>query len=116
MNRERAVREGIVVSPHASTRLDVLHGELDLGEKWRCSLLTDGFDRLVNTFKVYTYRELMNALETKGLEVLGRELRELELEDPECMEYPRLKVHDDASLIYVKKTSSSFALFEEEVR
>jgi len=69
MNRERAIREGIVISPYASAKLDVLYQELDLGGNSVSLLLTDRFDRLVNTFKVYTYRELINALETKGLEV-----------------------------------------------
>jgi serine/threonine protein phosphatase PrpC len=68
-------------------------------------LMSDGFYRLVDTYRRYTYPTLMAAAQ-RGLTTLLRELREIEDDDPECRNYPRLKPRDDATAVLVKVTSS----------
>ena len=65
-------------------------------------LLSDGFYRLVDTFGFYTELELFEAALERGLGELARELRLAESEDPECVRYPRIKVHDDATALLVR--------------
>lgn len=64
-------------------------------------LMSDGFYRLVDTYRRHTYATLMDAAQ-RGLAQLLRELREIEDDDPECRTYPRLKPRDDATAVLVR--------------
>lgn len=90
---------------------------LDLGERWlphverrivpwrrgeALLLVSDGFYRLVDTFGFHTDQELFAAALEGGLAELGRRLRTAEREDSECVRYPRIKVHDDATALLVR--------------
>ena len=65
-------------------------------------LATDGFYRLVDTYRMLTAGELMQAAIERGLAPLYAELRRLEDFDPECLAFPRLKARDDASALLVR--------------
>lgn len=65
-------------------------------------LLSDGFYRLVDTYRRYDYATLLAAAERDGLAPLCRELRAIEAEDAECRRYPRLKRCDDATAVLVR--------------
>jgi len=64
-------------------------------------LMSDGFYRLVDVYRRYTYRTLMEAARL-GLAKLLLELREIEADDSECRKYPRLKPRDDATAVLVR--------------
>jgi hypothetical protein len=64
-------------------------------------LATDGFYRLVDTYRMLTASELMQAALERGLAPLHVELRRLEDSDPECLAFPRLKARDDATAVLV---------------
>jgi serine/threonine protein phosphatase PrpC len=66
-------------------------------------LMSDGFYRLVDTYRRYTYPQLMDAAQ-RGLAPLLLELREIEAADPECRTYARLKPRDDATAVLVRAT------------
>jgi serine/threonine protein phosphatase PrpC len=65
-------------------------------------LMSDGFYRLVDTYRRYTYTMLMEAAQARGLASLVNELRAIEAGDPECRTYPRLKPRDDATAVLVR--------------
>ena len=65
-------------------------------------LLSDGFYRLVDTYRRYTYPMLLAAAERHGLAPIGRELRAIEDGDAECRRYPRLKPRDDATAVLLR--------------
>jgi hypothetical protein len=65
-------------------------------------LLSDGFYRLVDAYRRYSYATLLAAAERKGLGPLYRELRAIEDADPECRRHPRLKRCDDATAVLVR--------------
>lgn len=71
------------------------------GEVTHVLLATDGFYRLVDTYRMLTAAELMQATLERGLGPLYTELRRLEDSDPECLAYPRLKARDDATAVVV---------------
>jgi len=62
-------------------------------------LVTDGFDRLLD-FRRYELDSLFAALPERGVEALIDELRALEVADDQALDYPRLKIHDDASVVW----------------
>lgn len=63
-------------------------------------LMTDGFSRLIDHFEAYTPESLLRAADHKGVEYLYRELRELEAGDIDRRKAPRVKVEDDASVVF----------------
>ncbi len=65
-------------------------------------LMSDGFYRLVDTYRRYTYATLMVAAQAQGLVILVDELRDVEADDPECRTYPRLKPRDDATAVLAR--------------
>jgi hypothetical protein len=64
-------------------------------------LASDGFMRLVDVFGVHTDETLYDALAEGRAEALMRELRELEAEEGSLDSCPRVKVHDDATVLVV---------------
>ena len=65
-------------------------------------LMSDGFYRLVDTFERYTDRSLFDAVEERGLAPLLDELRGIEVDDEQCVRYPRFKTHDDATALWLE--------------
>ncbi len=65
-------------------------------------LASDGLTRLVDVFQRYTPRAFFDATRDRGLETLLTELRALEAADPDCRQFPRAKVNDDATGLLLK--------------
>lgn len=63
-------------------------------------LMSDGFSRLIDHFGAYTPESLISAADRKGVEHLYRELRALEAGDADRSKAPRVKVEDDASVVF----------------
>ncbi|MFI3046481.1 hypothetical protein ALP72_02718 [Pseudomonas coronafaciens pv. coronafaciens] len=63
-------------------------------------LSTDGLYRLVDTYGQMTDQQFFTrAFEANGLNQLLTQLREIEKNDPEALDYPRVKLQDDASAV-----------------
>ncbi len=67
-------------------------------------LSTDGFLALASDYGAYDAHSLVAAAQTKGLKVLGEELRAIEEGDVEGRRYPRLKKSDDATAVLLRLT------------
>lgn len=65
-------------------------------------LMSDGFASLVTDYNRYTAAHLVDALRTKGMHQLMQELRVIEEEDAACVRFPRFKVSDDASALWLR--------------
>jgi hypothetical protein len=69
----------------------------------RLRLLSDGVGRLVETFSIFnTWREAAEWIDRHGIEATIDRLRTIERNDSRCLEYPRIKVHDDATILSVE--------------
>jgi hypothetical protein len=77
---------------------------ISVGEGSVCLLMSDGFSRLIDTFHVYTKESLLESAVKSGLAQLLAELRDLENQDPEALEFTRFKRHDDASALLLLAT------------
>jgi hypothetical protein len=64
-------------------------------------LATDGFMRLVDVFAAYSDKSLHAGLAAGKGDDLMRELRDLERGDPMANAYPRVKTHDDATVLVI---------------
>ncbi len=80
----------------------------EFSEHDRALLMTDGFYRLIEPFKAFTPEGLIEQAESQGLEELYELLRTIEQKDENCIKYPRIKRHDDATalLLSVEATYS----------
>lgn len=65
-------------------------------------LVSDGFLALASDYERYDVANLMHAARTRGLAVLGGELREVEAEDPNGARFPRFKKSDDATALLLE--------------
>jgi hypothetical protein len=62
-------------------------------------LVTDGFYRLVDTYRVYSDEQLLDAARSRGVAALCDQLRTIEAADERCSNYPRVKPRDDATAV-----------------
>jgi serine/threonine protein phosphatase PrpC len=67
-------------------------------------LVTDGFLALASDYDKYSVESLLDAAQSRGLEVLGDELRAIEESDPEGKRFPRFKKSDDATAMLLRAT------------
>lgn len=65
-------------------------------------LMSDGFASLVTDYERYSATELFGSVRSKGLAVLAQEIRDIEQKDATCLRFPRFKVSDDATAMWLK--------------
>ena len=65
-------------------------------------LCTDGYYRLVDTYRKRTDQSLLSDSIAIGVSAMIRELREIERMDEDCLEFPRIKPSDDATGVLVR--------------
>jgi len=75
-------------------------GEVPRSAVQRVAILTDGAARVVETFKLYDWAGVLDALATSGPVELIALVRDTERADPDTTKWPRNKVSDDAAVIY----------------
>jgi hypothetical protein len=65
-------------------------------------LMSDGFAALFDTYRAYDPAGFIERLLAHGLDDLARTLRGIEHDDAACLRYPRFKMSDDASAIWLR--------------
>ncbi len=90
-----------VVSPSQPFAGRELRFEAQVAAGSAIALATDGFMRLVDVFGAYTDRTLHAALIEGRGDDLFEELRALERRDSLAGAYPRVKTHDDATVLVI---------------
>lgn len=99
----RAREEHFALSPDAKHAVSVTrfaHHPVRPGDE--LLLMSDGFSSLVTDYQEYTASELAEAVHSKGLAALVHEIREIEQADAKCLRYPRFKISDDATALWVR--------------
>ena len=79
-----------------------LYGEIEIAAGDRLLAMTDGFTRLFDVFGLFTPESLMAASRTRELVELVETLRAREAEDTNCLSFPRIRCHDDASALLLE--------------
>ena len=75
---------------------EILHG------KNKILMMSDGFSVLFNKYLHLDEKEIIEFVEIKGLDRSYSIIREIENNDSECIEYPRLKKSDDSSAVFLE--------------
>jgi hypothetical protein len=65
-------------------------------------LMTDGFAALTDRYDAYGAGDLVQAALSRGLQELGRELRDIEAADAGGAKHPRFKASDDATALLMR--------------
>jgi len=73
---------------------------LPTGTRWRAALLTDGASAAVDTYELTDWRGALDALAKLGPSEFLATIRAVEATDRELVTYPRMKVSDDATVVY----------------
>ncbi len=71
------------------------------GSDFNVLLATDGFTALSEKYNHCKIDDLIELADEKGLNTMNSRLREIECRDPKGRKFPRIKVHDDSSAIYL---------------
>ncbi|MFF6776353.1 protein phosphatase 2C domain-containing protein [Streptomyces sp. NPDC012637] len=86
--------------PHAADA--ALYGSYPSRDVARAALMTDGAARLVTPFALADWSACLGILEDQGPESLIDQVRDAELTDNRLTRWPRSKLHDDATVVYVR--------------
>lgn len=65
-------------------------------------LMTDGFAALIDQYRAFHPANLFAALAEQGLAGLAERLRAIEGADADCARYPRFKISDDATALWLR--------------
>lgn len=65
-------------------------------------LMSDGFTRLTDLYRVHDHDSLLRAAKRDGLAALYEQLRAIEADDPDCRTHARNKVRDDATAVLLR--------------
>ncbi|MEU3279197.1 hypothetical protein [Streptomyces antibioticus] len=90
-----------VASTNPAAADEAITGSVELARVQQAALLTDGASRLVDSFGILTWADLLTLLRTEGPATLIARTREAELSDPTGERWPRFKRSDDATAAYV---------------
>lgn len=77
-------------------------GQLDAAPAGEALLMSDGYYRLVDHYRLYDDESLLAAARKRGLQALYDELRRIEAEDAATLRYPRIKARDDATAVLLQ--------------
>lgn len=105
-------RELLVVSDTRTKRTagakvaDVEHalqGEVALQDVRRVAILSDGAARAVDLFNLFDWRQALELMAANGPDDLIRKMRAVEKEDAKAVDWPRKKISDDATVVYLDR-------------
>lgn len=77
-------------------------GKIQLGIENNILLMSDGFSVLFEKYKATAREEIIDIVDGEGVSYCYKRIRDVEINDPECIEYPRLKQSDDSSAVFIK--------------
>jgi hypothetical protein len=93
-------RELLVVTDTQTKRTA---GEVPLQDVRRVAILSDGAARAVDLFNLFDWRQALELMASNGPDDLIRRMRAVEKEDAKAVEWPRKKISDDATVVYLDR-------------
>ncbi|SFR29990.1 Protein phosphatase 2C [Lentzea waywayandensis] len=86
--------------------VDVEHaltGEVPVQDVRRVAVLSDGAARAVDLFNLFDWRQALELMAANGPDDLIRRMRAVEKEDAKAVDWPRKKISDDATVVYLDR-------------
>lgn len=84
-----------------------ISGEISISITKEFILSSDGFSISHESYGIIKERELFKALKIEGPNKIIEKIRKLELENDSIKKYPRLKLHDDCSVMHYENLAIS---------
>lgn len=78
-----------------------LHGYLSVESDIQVMMASDGFSCACDKYKIFREDELIDIAEKSEIEHIYNSIKKIELEDFNTIKFPRFKVSDDSSCIYL---------------
>lgn len=86
---------------------DYVTVDLDGVEEFEALLISDGMEKIISPFRVVkNLNELLDLVKSRGWSHVYNVIKKMSYEDEKIEKYPRLKVIDDASGVYVRGVRS----------
>lgn len=76
-------------------------GFIDLEDEIKIMMTSDGFSCGYDRYKIFDKDEMMKVAQVKGIDYIYRKVRKLEKDDEMAIEFPRFKIYDDSSCVYL---------------
>lgn len=80
---------------------NALHGYLNINSNTKLMMTSDGFSCIADRYGVLEEEDLINIAHEYGIQFIFDKVREFEEKDYKTIEFPRFKVKDDSSCIYL---------------
>ncbi|MEQ3729060.1 MAG: PP2C family serine/threonine-protein phosphatase [Tateyamaria sp.] len=100
---DRSRENHFALSPNANSSTlatHYAHFNISIGDE--VILMSDGFASIVTDYRKYTAQEMVEVIKSKGLGTIVEEIRVIERKDSACRQFPRFKVSDDATAVWVR--------------
>lgn len=78
-----------------------ISGFIEIEDKIELMIMSDGFSCAYDKYNLYTKEEMMDIAKDKGIDYIYNKIRNIEKEDELSVKFPRFKIHDDSSCIYL---------------
>jgi hypothetical protein len=78
-----------------------IYKEYELSDILAILLMSDGYSAIYNKYKQLTQKQLMDACKNEELKKVLSRIRKVEDEDADFTKHKRLRLHDDATAIYI---------------
>lgn len=76
-------------------------GFIYLEDEMKIMMTSDGFSCGYDRYKIFDKDEMMKVAQVKGIDYIYRKVRKLEKDDEMAIEFPRFKIYDDSSCVYL---------------
>ncbi|GAA0106104.1 hypothetical protein UT300013_27280 [Paraclostridium sordellii] len=80
---------------------NALNGFIEIEEDIKLMLISDGFSCISDRYNEIDELDLLNEVEKSGVGIIYEKLREIEKNDYSTIKFPRFKISDDSSCIYL---------------
>ena len=76
-------------------------GFIDIKDNTKIMMTSDGFSCVYDRYGIFSKEDIIKLANTEGIDYIYKKVREFEKSDDNGVEYPRFKVHDDSSCVYL---------------
>lgn len=78
-----------------------ISGYIEIDDEMKVMMASDGFSCGYDRYEIFGKDEMMQVAQTEGVDYIYKKVREVEKSDNMGIEFPRFKIYDDSSCIYL---------------
>ncbi len=99
---KKNTKDGYYILEFEESILDYcLQGDIPIDKNLKVMMMSDGFSCVSDRYNLIKEKDLLDKVATKGVHHIYNLIKNFEIEDINTTKYPRFKVHDDCSCIYL---------------